>query len=117
MDKIIRIKDLSDGACKCIRSIDKYKPYTKDCEHQQAICARIFKDLNSGKVNTVSLISDTQFLCYHRSPKNDGAVQLSAGMLVNGKFDAKISPSYDRQLYSGQDIYDEGIEPGYWKIA
>ncbi len=109
----IRFKDLEDGSVRCLRSMDKYKQYDKDVDREKAMVHRLFSDLKNGTINCVALNSDRDFRCYHRSPKNDGAVQLSAGFYSDGE----LIPCYDRQFFTADDMYEEGVLPGVYAVA
>lgn len=104
-----RIKDLEIASYRCFngstKQFDKYEA------RNNAMIKKLFQDTQNGTIKGFYLVSDTQFRAYHRSTKEAGKIQLSAGYYKDGE----LFPTYDVQMTSFQDLTREGYEAGTYK--
>ena len=108
----VRIKNLHDATCRAIRS-GKWNQQETLVKKEEAIMKRLYQDLMAKKIDYFSLVSETDFKCYHRSPKEENAVQLSAGFFKKGT----LYPTYDVQIHCFDELLKEGYPSGVWNIG
>lgn len=108
-----RIKNLHDAAGRMIKAKNfNYPPYDRDSKRNDLILSRLFNDTMSGTIKGFYLVSDEDFKAYHRSPKEDNKIQLSAGFYRDGE----LIPCYDVQLEDAAAMIKEGYTSGIYKI-
>lgn len=105
----IRIKDLTIQSYRCFEG--SYKQFEKYEARNNIMIKKLFEDTKNGTIKGFYLVSNTQFRAYHRSTKEPGKIQLSAGHYIEGE----LIPCYDVQLESFQDLTREGYEAGLYK--
>lgn len=108
-----RIKNLHDATIRMMHAKNfNFPSLDKDHARNEAIMKRLFDDTMQGKIKGFYLVDNTDFKAYHRSPKKDGYIQLSAGFYKNGE----LYPTYDIQMKDSKDMIKEGYPSGFYAI-
>lgn len=108
---MFRIKNGRNAAIKLLHTGDA-KTSDRISKRNAAIMGDLFRRTQAGQIKGFFLVSDTDFNAYHRSPKRDGFIQLSAGFYKNGE----LIPCYDVQLLTAEDMEREGYPSGVYAI-
>lgn len=104
-----RLKNLRDAALRDLKR--GYPDYEKYSDREKIMLTRAFNDTMNGTINGFYYISDKQFKFIHRSTKQAGCLQLSAGFYDNGV----LIPCYDLQLKTAADLIREGMPSGWYQ--
>ncbi len=115
MKKVIRLKNLYDASLKCFYHNGCYKPYEKYDERNRLILKYWYKALLNGRIDYLSYCDPAhrQFICYHRSSKYDGQIQMSYGHYTDGK----LIPFGDTHIRSFDDMDRENNPEGIWEAV
>ena len=105
----IRLKDLTHVTQRAFMT-GKWDKCEKLGRRQEILLERIFNDIRDGRLDSFYQVSDKHFYAYHRSTKEDGALQYSHAWLHNGEF----IPTNDVQLHSIAELLREGLPSGMW---
>lgn len=108
---MFRIKNGRNAAIKMLHTGDA-KASDRIIGRNAAIMRELFRRTQAGQIKGFFLVSDTDFKAYHRSPKRDGFIQLSAGFYKYGE----LIPCYDVQLLTAEDMEREGYPSGVYAI-
>ena len=92
--------------------------HERRCERNDAVMKRLFYATLNGEIKGFYLKEKEDekgwkpFRAYHRSPKQDNTIQLSAGWVIKGE----LSPGYDVQMKDWDDFKREGYSTGIWEV-
>lgn len=105
-----RIKDLCDAAKKDLHSRGRYKPYRKYDRRNDIIMGNLFKRTLKGEIDGFYLVSEKTFRAWHKSTKEENAVQHTFGFYRDGE----IILNGDTQIKSVEDFLREGYPHGIY---
>lgn len=108
---MFRIKDGRNAAIKMLHTGDS-KASDRINGRNAAIMGELFRRTQNGQIKGFFLVSNTEFKAYHRSTKQDGFIQLSAGFYKYGE----LIPCYDVQMQTADDMEREGYPSGVYAI-
>lgn len=109
--KIVRLKDGTNASTKAFLTGNCISTDRLTARNESVLCD-LFRRTASGLIKGFYLIDNTDFKAIHRSPKQDGFLQLSAGFYKNGDF----YPCYDIQMQTAKDLIREGLPSGLYAI-
>ncbi len=108
-----KIKDMSDAACKNIRSIGKYKPYKKYKNRNHALMRTAYNKLVAGEIDAIVFDNGKHFNCITRSTRDGVLVQHSYGFYRDGEFFA----DFHDNINSYEELYKKGYRTGTWNTV